>query len=300
MSVAQGAGGGESPCSPVDGGNGDDTDSDTGADVTLEAGRLEDNQVSLDWRLYSAWDGGACLDLKFTNLGESIATWQFDLTFDQVVKTISYPGPAPSSFSVALDEARIVPFGQPQIQPFGTVTYPVCLEPVVRPMALRADVTRTTDGGEDPEFDPADAIYGFLFDDTQTMMLTWLGERRDGELCLDLRLANLTRDQEIIDWNVRIRFDGPFIVTSTDTAYFYFPLNLDQLELMPTSATLEIEPIDVHSGLVCFAPEAEPISFEATFTTRPWPTPPPTAAPPPPPSPALPVGAVQGRSGDAP
>lgn len=291
MSVAQGSAGGTSPCAPVDSGTDNEDDTGAGADVTLEAGRLEDNQVSLDWRLYGAWDGGACLDLKFTNLGDRIATWQFDLTFDEVVKSVSYPGPFPSSFTVALDEARIVPFSDPQIQAFGTVSYPVCLEPIVRPKALRADVTRNAEGSEGSEDDAAvDAIYGFLFEDTETIMLTWLGERRaGGETCLDLRLANLTRDREIIDWHVHIRFNGPFEITSTDTAYFYFPHNLDQLELRPTATTLEIEPIDVHSGQFCFVPEAEPISFEATFTTRPWPEPPPTIAAPPPATSPLPI-----------
>ncbi|HMV65648.1 MAG TPA: hypothetical protein PKA64_02265 [Myxococcota bacterium] len=273
MSVAQGSAGGSSPCAPVD--SGPEATDDTATDVTLESGRLEDNLISLDWRLYGAWDGGACLDLKFTNLGDRVASWQFDLTFDEVVKAVSYPGPNPSSFTVSLDQARVVPFDNPQIQPFGIVSYPVCLEPIVRPKALRATVQRDAGTGADGDDDAAaNAIYGYLFEDTQTLMLTWLGERHDGgEVCLDLRLANLTRDREIVDWNARIRFSGPFVITSTDTSYFYFPLNLDQLELRPTATTLEIDPIDIHSGELCFAPEAVPISFEATFETRPWPRP---------------------------
>jgi hypothetical protein len=266
LGIAQGASG-EGACSPLTQPDVDDTD----AEVTIEAGRLEDEDVSLDWRLYGAWENGACLDLKFTNLGKRIIDWRFDITFDKVVDSVAYGGPQPASFSVVLDQARLVPFSDPQVQPFGSISYPVCFEPIVRPDRFVATVTRDADdGGAGEDAVTVDDRYGFVFDDDRRLMLSWLAEAQDdGTVCLDLRLSNLAADERILGWAARVQFDAPFTLASVDTSFFYFPANLQELDILPTEANVEIDPLDIATGVICVAPYALPLSLDATYATEP-------------------------------
>lgn len=266
VGVAQGATG-EGSCSPLS----QPVVEDTASDVTLEAGRLEDDQVSLDWRLYGAWENGACLDLKFTNLGARITNWRFDMTFDKVIETVSYPGPSPASLSVVLDQARLVPFSEPIIQPFGTVSYPVCFEPIARPSRFVATVVRDdTNGSGSGSGVGLDSQYGWVFDDSRAVMLSWLAENKDtGETCLDLRVSNLRDDVAVLDWSLRVQFDQGFTLTDVDTAFFYFPANLDQLDITPTATNVRIDPLDIATGTICLSTPALPTTLAASFRTVP-------------------------------
>ena len=245
----------------------DDTAPDDTGGVTVDAGTITDNDVSLDWRLYGSWGDGACLDMKFTNLGDRVTAWQFEMGLDQVVSEVAYGGSFPSAFTVILDEARLVPFAEPLLAPFGSVSYAVCLEPVVRPVAFTANVQRDESGGGSAEVPEAD-VYGSVLDDSGQLVLIWLDKDADPDaFCLELRLGNLTVDR-VEDWSVRVRFDQPYNLRSTDTTFYYFQTGLDQLDILPTNQTRVFDPLDVHVGSICMDAVALPESFQATFITE--------------------------------
>jgi hypothetical protein len=182
-----------------------------------------------------------------------------------VVSEVAYGGSFPSAFTVILDEARLVPFAEPLLAPFGSVSYAVCLEPAVRPVAFTANVQRETTGGGDAEVPQAD-VYGTVFDDSGNLVLTWLDKDADPDaFCLELRLGNLTVER-VEDWSVRVRFDQPYNLRSTDTTFYYFQTGLDQLDILPTNQTRVFDPLDVHVGSMCMDAVALPESFQATFT----------------------------------
>jgi hypothetical protein len=256
---------GASGCGPIDEAPVADEPSTTN---TIDAGRLQDDDVTLAWRLYDPWDQGACLELTFTNIGEQIEDWRFDVTLDRQVSETQYGGPTPEKVSVVLDELSLLPIGSPSISPLGVVSYALCLEPEVRPIALDAVVVREadTDAGlgesDEPEVRPA---FGWLYDDQQAIQLTWLEEvDREDAFCLELRLGNLTEDR-LQDWSVRVRFDEDVVFTEYDTSFFWFYVDLNEIEISPTEGTRRFDPAMIHSGIACFEARAEPVSFVSSF-----------------------------------
>ena len=248
----------------------DDGGDDTG-DVSLDAGTFEDDDILVDWRLYGSWGAGACLDLKFTNVGGRASSWQFALGLDRVVTEISYPGPFPASFTAALDEVRLVPFSDPTLQPFGVVSYAVCLEPVTRPVSFRATVVRDDDGSGTPDVPAAD-VYGTVRDDSDKVVLEFMDRASDPTaFCLELRLGNLTTDR-LEDWTARIRFDRRFELKSTDTSFYYFRADLEYLDVSPTFSSRVFDPLEVQSGTICMDAVAVPVALQASFrqTPAPW------------------------------
>lgn len=257
---------------------------DTGLGATVDAGTLSDEEIALDWRLYGEWDAGACLELKFTNLGARVTSWQFAIGLDRVVRDVAYGGSNPSSFSVVLDEARLIPFAEPILQPFGTVTYATCLEPVVRPVSFDATIVRDGDDGADEEVPEAD-VYGRLYEDGRVMSLEWLDSNRDPTaFCLELRLGNTTEDR-LESWTARVQFDEDVVIRSTDTTFTFLEADLDALDIRPTNTSAVFDPLDVHAGTLCLDRVAEPTSLTATYVRIPLDDPFP-AAPPIPPQPA--------------
>jgi hypothetical protein len=272
---------GSAGCGPIDSGTVTDQ---PGTTITIDQGRLQDNDVSLAWRLYDPWDAGACLELVFTNVGGTIETWQFDVTLDRPITETTYGGPNPDKISIVLDELRLLPTGSSRLEPFGTVTYPLCLEPEVRPIALEAVVDRGQDSDQPEETDVApdvDRAFGWMLDDAGAIQLTWLEQdTSDDEFCLSLRFGNLT-DQRLTDWRMRVRFDNDVVFTEYDTAFFWFHVDLDEVEILPTAGTDRFDPGIIHSGTACFEGRAEPISLVALYTPV-TPTSGAGAAPPPP------------------
>mgnify|MGYP002149629030 CR=1 FL=1 len=41
-------------------------------------------------------------------------------------------------------------------------------------------------------------------------------------------------DVAVVDWSLRVQLDQGFTLTDVDTSFFYFPSNLDQLDITPT------------------------------------------------------------------
>lgn len=258
LSAALAGGGGARGCAPIL--PEDDTD-DT--DTTADAGRLEDDEVSLEWRLYDVTEGGGCLTLAYTNLGDPLTDWRFEFTFDQNITAVNWPGPEPDRLSTLLDTARLLPPTNSGLMAYESGSYGACFAPAVRPIGFDAIVTRG-DPADDTDETVSDLRYGYLIDDANRMHLSWVGKRTSGEYCLELRVGNL--EPEVIqDWNLRIQMDRAFTFTSTDTSFYYFPLNLDQLEVRPTIINWEINSRAVTSGRFCSLDVIEPTSFVATY-----------------------------------
>lgn len=244
------------------------------------SGALADEGIILDWVSHDPWDGGHCLDVRFTNTGEAASDWRFDVRMDATIADVSYAGELPGLLSTSGATATFAPVGSPTLAAYDVVETSLCLEPATVPEALDASVTRAggPDGGEPP-------LFGTLRDPSGQLLLTWdeRGASIDDD-CVELTVGNLG-DVAFTRWSVVLSFGTDVTLTGSDGRFFALDDTPGTLDLRPTAATLAIPAHGTVRGEVCFAPLVEPTALAAVLELDPEPAralPPPAHRPLPP------------------
>jgi hypothetical protein len=107
-------------------------DDDTGQETSFDAGSWEDERISVDWIVHGLCEGGACMDMRLTNLGTAVSTW----TLDWHARVLFDP-----EFELTEVDINFYDFADESsyILPFDASVCRVCLRPFAEPIAIRAD-----------------------------------------------------------------------------------------------------------------------------------------------------------------
>ncbi len=229
------------------------------------SGSGSDSEIAMDWTVYDPWSTGHCIDFRFTNTGEALTDWRFDVGMDAEIRDLSYEGEVAGRLAVSGRTLSVLPAGDAVLPAFASVEASGCFEPAARPMSLAADVTREED--DDP-IDPLGA-FGSLRDPSERILVTWdQRAARLGDACIQVSVGNLT-EETIEGWELRLLYDASFRLTGSDGRFFVLADRPGELDLRPTAATLSIDAHDAATGEICYDPLVEPYAVIVQIDAEP-------------------------------
>lgn len=253
------------------------------------SGTLLDGDIALDWQIYDPWSTGHCMDLRFVNTGPAASNWRFDVVLDAPVADLSYTGPLPGILTASGNTLTIEPTGNTELAAFATIETAACFEPQALPTRLETTVTVpepgdtvTGPGGGDDE-----PLFGSLRSPTGEVVVTWDEREGTGDDCLLLSLGNLTED-DIDGWQLRLLLPSAIDLTGSDGRFFVLDDVPGELDIRPTTDTVEIPAFGTVSGEICYKPLAEPYALVMDLDPR-------AAAPTPPATPDVPAPPLPSR-----
>lgn len=250
------------------------------------SGTLLDGDIALDWQVYDPWSTGHCMELRFVNTGPAAANWRIDVVLDAPVADLSYTGPLPGVLTASGNTLTIEPTGNTELAAFATIETAACFEPQAVP--TRLETTITLPEPDDTIIDPDDEpLFGSLRSPTGEVVVTW-DEREGTDVdCLLLGLGNLT-DEAINGWQLRLLLPTAVNLTGTDGRFFVLDDVQGELDIRPTTDTVEIPAFGTVSGEICYKPLVEPYALVVELDPR-------AAASVPPTTPAVPAPLLPSR-----